>query len=70
MSNHRHVERNFQRLFPSMYAALAGMLALTAFPAIVISCKLPSSHCLACHSAVFIAGIHINFVKPKRSQMF
>ena len=29
----------------------------------------PSFHFLACHSAVFIAGIHINFVKPRHSQM-
>ena len=31
--------------------------------------KLPSFPFLACHFAVSIAGIHINFVKPKRSQM-
>ena len=40
------------------------MLALSALTATVNS--LPF---LACHSAVFIAGIHINCVKPKRSQI-
>ena len=66
MSNHRrHVERNFQRLFPSMHAQAANVWADC------LSChhKLPSFPFLACHSAVFIVGIHINFVKPKRSQM-
>ena len=40
------------------------MLALTAFPATVNSFPF-----LACHSAVIITVIHINFVKSKRSQM-
>ena len=67
-----NVGRNFQRqaTFPLRCTRELQMLSLSAFPATVISCKLPSSPFLACHSAVVITGIHINFVKPKRSQMF
>ena len=56
-----NVEWNFQRLFPSMHeqAAIACADCLSCHH------KLPSLPFLACHSAVFIAGI----VKPKRSQM-
>ena len=67
-----NVGRNFQRqaTFPLRCTRELQMLSLSAFPVTVISCKLPSSPILACHSAVVITGIHINFVKPKRSQMF
>ena len=61
MSNHRRAE--FQRLFHSMHAQAANACA------VALTTTINSFPFFARHSAVFIAGIHRKFVKPKRSQM-
>ena len=54
-------------IFPFDARASCKCFALTDLTVTVNS--LPFLYFLACHSAVSIAGIHINFIKPKRSQM-